>query len=381
MHIDDLLIGHASEWSFITDTERLDFIAQFPLPDFLQQASPVAGLAQIPLHESLSLIVGVQNVERRAGSDGRPFLTFTVFDPTETLRGCKVWFSDEIDLVQQTLETEPVVEIHGVMSEYNGKRQVVAHRVQGCPSIRSGALLPNVWTRSDTDLNQCRDILISAVSLLIPAYKTVVETFLLSHWDRFCRAPAALMHHQAYIGGLLQHTSEVVRLVDFIIQDDRVLDNVYTLLTRVQKAQQDHIFEVISQEEGKSHLGNLSLDHVQEVVLAIKNTMTEPIDRDLCITAAILHDAGKMLEYQYDTKIDWDERGKMLGHMMIVLLSLRGTQQLREAGIDLEPLYHAVLAHHGKLEWGSPVVPQTAEAWIVHLADYVGSRLESRKLE
>ena len=144
-------------------------------------------------------------------------------------------------------------------------------------------------------------------------------------FERFSSCPGARTHHHAYLGGLMEHTLAVASLC-------RTLGHAYA-----------------------------------------------GVDADLLVTAALLHDIGKVDELTYDTAVAYTDEGRLLGH---VVLSER---RLREAAASLSPalpdelltrLSHAVLSHHGELEWGSPKRPSTIEALLLHHADNLDAKAD-----
>jgi 3'-5' exoribonuclease len=146
-------------------------------------------------------------------------------------------------------------------------------------------------------------------------------------WQRFRRAPAAKFYHQAYAHGLLEHT----------------------LL-------------------------------VAQAVSAISASFGAGVDRDLAVTGAMIHDIGKIEAYGLDpTAIDLTDEGKLLGEIPLGYYLVR-RQIERIEGFPwalARALLHIVLSHHGALENGSPVLPATREATIVHAVDNLGGTLGS----
>jgi 3'-5' exoribonuclease len=133
----------------------------------------------------------------------------------------------------------------------------------------------------------------------------------------FKKAPAAKSFHHVYIGGLLEHTLSVIRLLDQVTK------------------------------------------HYQG------------INRDLVISGGILHDIGKIYEYTYDRMFDYSDEGRLIGHIVIGLEML----DARIAAVQGFPeqlameLRHLILSHHGTQEFGSPKRPKTPEALVVHFMD------------
>jgi len=145
-------------------------------------------------------------------------------------------------------------------------------------------------------------------------------------WRRFRDAPAAKVYHQAYRHGLLEHTLSVAQAVS-----------------------------------------------------AAANFFPG-IDREVAVTGALLHDIGKCAAYNDDPlAIDLTDAGRLQGEIPL------GYYTVRRAIEDLpgfcpalaQCVLHIILSHHGSLEHGSPVVPATREAVLVHMIDNLGGRLGS----
>jgi 3'-5' exoribonuclease len=118
-------------------------------------------------------------------------------------------------------------------------------------------------------------------------------------------------------------------------------------------------------------------------VVRVCETMTEiypMVNRDLLMTGALLHDIGKIEEYQTDEGyIEYSREGRLLGHISI------GAQRVRSIIEEMEKeepfpeelkqlLLHLILSHQGELEHGSPVLPMTMEAMILYYSDEMDSK-------
>jgi 3'-5' exoribonuclease len=145
-------------------------------------------------------------------------------------------------------------------------------------------------------------------------------------WARYRQAPAAKHYHQAYPHGLLEHC-----------------------------------------------LG------VAQAVSAISATFPG-IDRDVAVTGALLHDIGKLEAYTTDpVAIDLSDAGRLHGEIALGYYLVRRTiDEIDGFPPELaQAIGHIILSHHGSLEHGSPVVPCTREATLVHMVDNLGGRLGS----
>ncbi len=100
--------------------------------------------------------------------------------------------------------------------------------------------------------------------------------------------------------------------------------------------------------------------------------------RDLVTAACLLHDVGTVETLPEIAGTTIPDAASFADHITRGILLVRGTAAQLETDLPakrLEQLTHALLAHHGRTEWGAPVEPHTVEAWLVHLADLAESRL------
>jgi 3'-5' exoribonuclease len=145
-------------------------------------------------------------------------------------------------------------------------------------------------------------------------------------WSRFREAPAAKYYHQAYRHGLLDHTVSVAQAV------------------------------------------------------SAAAPAFPGIDRDVAVTGALLHDIGKTMAYNDDPlAIDLTDAGRLQGEIPLGYYLVRREVE-RIQGFDsglAQAIFHIVLSHHGTLENGSPVLPATREATLVHAIDNLGGKLGS----
>ncbi len=101
------------------------------------------------------------------------------------------------------------------------------------------------------------------------------------------------------------------------------------------------------------------------------------VDGDLLLCAALLHDIGKCDELTFDTAIEYTDEGRLLGHVVLGVQRVQSAiarARLKIAGSRLMRLEHAMLSHHGELEWGSPKRPSTLEALLLHHVDNLDAK-------
>jgi 3'-5' exoribonuclease len=143
-------------------------------------------------------------------------------------------------------------------------------------------------------------------------------------WTLFGRAPAAKSMHHAYIGGLLEHTLGICRAVDKFAP------------------------------------------------------LYPGIDRDLLMTGAVLHDMGKVKEFSFAVPpFNYSDQGRLLGHMTICVDMLRDKVAKM---VDFPEqvtvlLQHLILSHHGRYDYGSPVLPMTREALVLNFLDDLDAKM------
>lgn len=215
--------------------------------------------------------------------------------------------------------------ISGKVQEYRGSLQLVVDQILPAPAAQISLqdFLPNsrfdrevLWRRLESVIQSIRNPHLQA--LLQQVFNPVRR-------DSFCTAPGGREVHHAYVGGLLEHTLEVVAYA--------------------------------------------------ETMLAEQGTY---LNRDLLLTGCILHDIGKLEEYDlHSLSFQVTNRGKLIGHLQM------GSELVGQIAASLAhfpdalllELQHMILAHHGVPEWGSPQQPRSVNAMALHLADLTSGRL------
>jgi len=102
-------------------------------------------------------------------------------------------------------------------------------------------------------------------------------------------------------------------------------------------------------------------------------------DRDLLVAGALLHDILKVREISSEKGFEYTDEGRLVGHITMTAQAIREKASRLEGFPALleQHLTHIVISHHGQLEWGSPKVPMTLEAMLVHMIDSIDSRVAS----
>ncbi|MEN6405631.1 MAG: HD domain-containing protein [Thermoguttaceae bacterium] len=162
-----------------------------------------------------------------------------------------------------------------------------------------------------------------------PALRRLVESLLVDHREEILKHPAARRNHHAFVGGLLEHSLSVARTCVYLADK----------------------------------YGDYYPD------------MTPPLDKDLVVAGGILHDIGKLREmYQRPEGAEHTPEGSLIGHILIGRDMVREAAAALTGDATLDPdtllrLEHLIIAHQGRPDWGSPKLPMTPEALLVHYAD------------
>jgi 3'-5' exoribonuclease len=255
--------------------------------------------------------------------DGDNFLNVTISDKTGTLKGV-VW--DNVNQIAAGITSGDFAYVNGNVSEYKGNLQVVIKKMEPFPSDRidPSDFLPetsrNIEDMFERLVKRANSITTEYLKALINAFFNDREFV-----NKFKTAPAAKKMHHAYIGGLLEHTVSMTSLADKIA----------------------------------GHYGG--------------------VNRDLLLTGTILHDIGKIDEFDYQSKIDYSDKGRLLNHIVIGIKmvddKLSGIHNFPEDQMLL--LKHMIVSHHGTREFGSPEPPKTIEAVLLNYIDEIDSKVNA----
>ena len=253
--------------------------------------------------------------------NGDNFLTITLADKSGRLKGV-VW--DHVDVINASASAGDIVHVEGRVNEYKGDLQLVVGSMRACAA---DAVDP-----SDFMPSTGRDV--TAMFERLKELTDTVETPHLRHlfrafWEDedlvrgLKTAPAAKKMHHAYLGGLIEHTLSMVTLADKL---------------------------------AKHYSG---------------------IDRDILIAGTVLHDIGKIREFDYTFRIDYSDEGRLLNHIVIGVQMLEEKIQAVENFPEEQAilLKHLIVSHHGTREFGSPEPPKTMEAVLLHYIDEIDSKI------
>jgi 3'-5' exoribonuclease len=268
----------------------------------------------------------VRERERRQKRNGEDFLRVVLADKTGTVPGI-AW--EGVAECFEVCAPGSIVLVSGSFSihpQFGRQIKLAAVRAAG-PGEYDAEQLAEGPARSVELLEADLRELIGTVQNT--SLRTLLDRFFgtgTESWARFREAPAAKHYHQAYAGGLLEHTLSVAQAVS-----------------------------------------------------AAANFFPG-IDREIAVTGAMLHDIGKTEAYNDDPlAIELTDAGRLEGEIPRgYYLVRREIERIEGFDPDLaQAILHIILSHHGQLEHGSPVVPATREATLVHSIDNLGGKLGS----
>lgn len=268
--------------------------------------------------DDLFLVKSAKVGETRAG---KPYLQLVVGDRSGEISG-PIW--ERVEAIQQVCVVGRVVRLAALVQSYRDKLQL---RIDDVGKIEQGmeeSLFYPVASRKPEEMGEELQAIIGTVSN--PHLRKLLNHFFKQEdfWQKLQQAPAAKAIHHAYRGGLLEHCLSMARIAGFLA------------------------------------------DHYAA------------IDRSLLLAGVLLHDVGKIAELSVTAGVvDYSDGGRLKGHLVI------GSEMVAAAAAKIRDfpeglllqLQHLILSHHGKQEFGSPVVPMTVEALLLSFIDDLDAKM------
>ncbi|MHA2620438.1 MAG: 3'-5' exoribonuclease YhaM family protein [bacterium JZ-2024 1] len=258
--------------------------------------------------------------ESRRTREGKNYLALVLADRTGAIPA-KRWdpLPDEMKFARKG----KVVAYSGQVREYQGALEVNLTRLEEVPEDR--IVLSDYFPateRPPADIVQDIEVFLKE-NLKRAPLRDLCQKVLERHRKTLLSAPAAKKFHHAVVGGLAEHILSLLRLAQLVCQH-------YTFL-----------------------------------------------DADLVYTGLFLHDIGKTLELGVTSQIDFTPEGRLLGHIYLGASEADAVMtSLKDFPPDLRlQVLHIILSHHGTYEFGSPVLPMTMEALVVHMLDDLDAKL------
>ena len=267
-----------------------------------------------------------QEAAYKISTKGSEYLELKLADASGDLKAF-LWDIRAIEGDMEAIRADVFLRVKGMVSSYNGRLQLKLDKARFAADSEVGdfsAFFP-VSARPVPEMLAEMDGFIASVR--DPWISQLLKALFVEDADlraAFALAPAAKSMHHAYLGGLLEHTLSILGMA----------------------------------ERACAHYRNLN--------------------RDLVMAGVLLHDVGKTAELSYQRSFGYTDAGNLVGH-----IALEAEWISRVAGKipgfpeDLRlQILHIVLSHHGRLDFGSPVLPKTPEALLVHYLDDLDGKLE-----
>jgi 3'-5' exoribonuclease len=278
----------------------------------------VSGLQEGRQVRDMFLIARKNLAETKAG---KPYLSLTLMDKTGEIEA-RVW--ENARNLDGEADVGDIIILQAVAKSYQNQVQLTVSGFQ--QAEKAQVSLADFMPASNRPVPEMRQELASLVATITDTglRKLLAGLFQGDLFEQFSTAPAAKRMHHAYIGGLLEHTLSVTGM-------------------------------------------------------AVKTAEHYPgLDRDLLVAGALVHDIAKTKEFSYHAlPFEYTDCGRLLGHLVL------GVEMVREAAAKVDELLparvdalaHLVLSHHGRYEFGAPVLPMTPEAILLHHLDDMDAKM------
>ncbi len=267
-----------------------------------------------------------QEAAYKVSAKGSEYLELKLADASGDLKAF-LWDVRAVEGDMDAIRADVFLRVKGSVTSYNGRMQLKLDKARFAADVEVGdfsAFFPVSARPVPEMLAEMDGILLSVRD---PWISRLLTALFLEDRDlraAFALAPAAKSMHHAYLGGLLEHTLSILGMA----------------------------------ERACGHYGALN--------------------RDLVVAGVFLHDVGKTAELSYQRSIGYTDAGNLVGHIALEAEWIsRAVGNIPGFPEELRlQILHIVLSHHGRLEFGSPVLPKTPEALLVHYLDDLDGKLE-----
>ena len=280
---------------------------------------------QIGPGETIDDIYIVNSPILRSTTRGDFYIAMFLSDRTGQVNG-RMWQATEA--VYKAIPQPGFIRVQGRSELYQNNLQIIINNVNVVDA--SKVQIDDFLAKTDKDVDKMFEEVKEMVGRIgNPQLKAIIEEFLADDelMEKLRKAPGGMKLHHACIGGLLEHTHNMLRVGAAILP------------------------------------------------------LYPSLQPDLVLAGLFLHDIGKTEELAYDMAFCYTDSGQLIGHISKSLLMLnQKVEALRSRGVqmDQEPLDimgHIILSHHGQYEFGSPRIPATAEAFMAYCIDDMDAKL------
>jgi len=267
----------------------------------------------------------IRKCELRTSKTNKQFLALELADKSISLNSNMFEGFEEI---YTKAKSGDVVKVKGNIDDYQGSPQIKVKSIRPA-KFSDDVSVMDFMAKSKRESKVMRKEFFDRVEKISnPMLSTLIKNiFTEENFKKYSLAPAGKSWHHSYIGGLLEHTLEIIRICDMMCD------------------------------------------------------FHPEINRDLLICGAMLHDFGKIEELSFETGFEYTDKGKLIGHIVIgAMLVEDKIKEIKDFPDELKNcLIHLILSHQGKLEHASPVVPKTLEAITLYQADELSAKVNAYK--
>jgi len=275
--------------------------------------------------ETIDDIYMVRDPILRSTTKGDLYIAMYICDRTGQMNG-RMWLATEA--VYISLPKPGFVHIQGRSELYQNNLQIVVNNISVIDA--SKVKVEDFLARTDKDTTKMfEEVKGTITGIKNLQLKALVEEFLADTelMEKFCTAPAATQLHHNYLGGLLEHTHNMLQVAIAILP------------------------------------------------------LYKQVHADLVLAAIFIHDMGKTEELSYDMAFSYTDSGQLIGHITKSFLMMnQKADALAAKGTQIEQtvldsLGHIILSHHGQYEFGSPKLPAMPEAFMVNYIDDLDAKI------
>jgi 3'-5' exoribonuclease len=258
----------------------------------------------------------VRSYKKTLGKNNKWYADIEISDNSGSVKG-KIW-SD--NLSDYDPKPSDIILLSGTVTTFANSQQVIITEIEKTESYDASDFIQS----SKKDINKLfNQIKISISKVSDNDLRNLLQNCVLEEdfKNLIIKATAAFSVHHSYSGGLLEHICEGLDLAD-------------SLILHFPKIRKDYL-----------------------------------------VTGIILHDIGKVFEFNVETSISYTQRGKLLGHMYLGCEHIIKNTPKNFPQEKLDQVIHMILSHHGELEYGSSIKPKTLEAIALWMVDNTSSKL------
>ena len=276
--------------------------------------------------ESINQVFVANGKQLRPNRQGNLYLQLTLSDKSGSVNAMQ-WNANQS--VYDSFENGDYVIIKGTTQLFNGNLQIIVQQLKKADESRVDEA--DFVTLTNENVGQLIVQLRQFVdSISHPQLQSLCQQYLDSKdiMEKFSQAPAGVKNHHAYQGGLIHHVVSLMELAESVVQ------------------------------------------HYPEV------------DRDLVLAGVLLHDLSKTDELAYERSLEYTDEGQLVGHLVMGVELLgkqidqweanQGTTFPNDIAIQLK---HMIVSHHGQYDFGSPKLPMTLEALVLHMIDNLDAKV------